>query len=69
MKWYYEWKLKRIRAQIAALEQETKARLLDDFTAHSRLRVLRRLADSIEKRLSRYPGNPVIDNKAREAQS
>lgn len=70
MKWYYEWKLKRIRAEISALEQETRAHLLDDFTAHSRLRVLRRLADSVQQRLARYPGSPpIIEEKAREAQS
>jgi hypothetical protein len=54
MKWYYEWKLNSVRAKIAALEEQTKMRLLDDYTGHSRLRVLNRLADSLEKRLAKY---------------
>lgn len=59
MKWYYEWKLKKIRAEISALEEETRPRLLDDFTAHSRLRVLHRLANGLQKKLTGYPGNPL----------
>jgi hypothetical protein len=55
MKWYYEWRLKRVRMQIAALEQTTKARLHEDYTGHSRLRVLSRMAESLERRLSRMP--------------
>lgn len=55
MKWYYEWRLKRVRMQIAALEQTTKARLHEDYTGHSRLRVLTRMAESLERRLSRMP--------------
>jgi hypothetical protein len=43
-----------VRAEIAALEEQTKMRLLDDYTGHSRLRVLHRLADSLEKRLAKY---------------
>ncbi|HEY4542472.1 MAG TPA: hypothetical protein VIG66_08895 [Noviherbaspirillum sp.] len=54
MKWYYEWRLRRVRAQIASLEEETRARLIDDYTAHSRLRVLRSLATGLQKRLTRY---------------
>jgi hypothetical protein len=54
MKWYYEWKLSRVRAEIAALEEQTRMRLLDDYTGHSRLRVLYRLAASLEGRLAKY---------------
>jgi hypothetical protein len=54
MKWYYEWKLSRVRTEIAALEEQTKMRLLDDYTGHSRLRVLYKLAGSLEGRLAKY---------------
>ncbi|HYD60957.1 MAG TPA: hypothetical protein VEC35_11410 [Noviherbaspirillum sp.] len=54
MKWFYEWRLKRVRAEIAALESSTKVRLLDDYTGHSRLRVLYKMASSIQKRLAKY---------------
>jgi hypothetical protein len=54
MKWYHEWKLSRVRAEIAALETETGMRLRDDYTGQSRLRVLRRLAASLEARLAKY---------------
>lgn len=55
MKWYYEWRLNRVQAQISALQELTKARLKDDYTGHSRLRVLTRVAGSLEKRLAKYP--------------
>ena len=57
MKWFYEWRLKRVRAEISALESETKVRLLDDYTGHSRLRVLRKMASGLQKRLARYQNN------------
>jgi hypothetical protein len=53
MKWYYEWRLNKVRAQITALEAETGARLKDDYTGLSRLRVLKRKADSLQKRLAK----------------
>ncbi len=56
MKWYYEWKLNKIRAKISGLEEETQVRLFDNYTAHSRLRVLNRIADSLQQRLAKYPG-------------
>jgi hypothetical protein len=68
MKWYYEWKLKKIRAEISALEEETRVRLLDDFTAHSRLRVLHRLADGLQQKLNRYPGQ-LMQKETGEAHS
>lgn len=52
MKWFYEWRLKRVCAEIAALEETTKVRLLDDYTGHSRLRVLRRMQDSLQRKLA-----------------
>lgn len=58
MKWFYEWRLKRIRAEIAVLESATKVRLLDDYTGHSQLRVLYKVAGSLQKRLARYQANP-----------
>lgn len=54
MKWYYEWKLSKVREEIAALEKQTRVRLQDDYTAHSRLRVLYRLATSLQARLAKY---------------
>ncbi len=54
MKWFYEWRLKRVRAEISALESATKVRLLDDYTGHSRLRVLYKVAGSLQKRLAKY---------------
>ena len=68
MKWYYEWKLKKIRAEISALDEETRVRLLDDFTAHSRLRVLHRLADGLQQKLNRHPGR-LIQKETGEAHS
>jgi hypothetical protein len=55
MNWFYEWRLKRVRAQITELEQTTAARLIEDYKGHSRLRVLRRMAESLERRLARTP--------------
>lgn len=57
MKWFYEWRLKRVRAEISALEEATGARLLDDYTGHSRLRVLKRIANNMQQRLTRYSSN------------
>jgi len=54
MKWYYEWKLSKVREEIAALEKQTRVRLQDDYTVHSRLRVLQRLASSLQARLAKY---------------
>ena len=56
MKWYYEWRLNKVRAKISALEAETQVRLLDNYTSHSQLRVLNRVAGSLQQRLSQYPG-------------
>lgn len=53
MKWYYEWRLKRVRAEITVLQAETSVRLADDYTAHSRLRVLTRLAEGLQRRLGK----------------
>lgn len=64
MKWYYTWRLNRVRAEIAALEQETRARLAEDYTAHSRMRVLTRLAEGLERRLATYPGYPAAGKEA-----
>jgi len=56
MKWYYEWRLHRVQAEISSLQELTKARLKDDYTGHSRLRVLTRVAGSLQQRLAKYPG-------------
>lgn len=63
MKWYYVWRLNRVRAEIAVLEQETRFRLAEDYTAHSRVRVLTRLAEGLERRLAKYPGYPATGEK------
>lgn len=57
MKWFYEWRLRRVHAEISALEEATRARLLDDYTGHSRLRVLKRMANSLQQRLARQSSN------------
>lgn len=61
IKWYYKWRLNKVRAEISALEESTRLRLLDDYTGHSRLRVLNRMAGSLQQRLAHYlspaPGN------------
>lgn len=57
MKWYYEWRLSKVRAEISALKEETRARLLEDYTGYSRLRVLDRMAGSLQQRLAKYPGS------------
>ena len=59
MKWFYEWRLKRVRAEISALENATKIRLQDDYTGHSRLRVLQKVESSLQKRLGKYAGKPA----------
>ena len=53
MKWFYEWRLKRVRAEIAALEEMTRVKLQDDYTGHSRLRVLRRVQESLLRKLAK----------------
>ena len=62
MKWYYEWRLNRVRAKISALEEETQVRLADDYTTHSRLRVLTRLADGLQRRLAKYPRHASVQD-------
>lgn len=58
MKWFYEWRLKRVRAEIAALEETTRVKLLDDYTGHSRLRVLRRMQESLQRKLAKQASLP-----------
>lgn len=59
MKWFYEWRLKRVRAEISALENATRIRLQDDYTGHSRLRVLQKVEVSLQKRLGKYADKPA----------
>jgi hypothetical protein len=56
MNWYYRWKLKRIHAEISALTRATEAYLFDNYTAHSRLRILNRIAGSLQERLDKRAG-------------
>lgn len=63
MKWYYRWRLRRVRAEIAALEEATRAKLIDNYTHHSRLRILQRIAQRLQERLEppagkMTPGRP-----------
>jgi hypothetical protein len=53
MKWYYEWRLNMVRARICALEKESRVKLPDDYTVHSKLRVLNRLAGGLQRRLDK----------------
>lgn len=66
MKWYYEWRLNKVRAKISALEEETRVRLVDDYTAHSRLRVLTRMAGGLQRRLAKHSDQPSTKS-AKEA--
>ena len=59
MKWFYEWRLKRVRSEISALENATRIRLQDDYTGHSRLRVLQKVETSLQKRLGKYDDKPA----------
>jgi hypothetical protein len=67
MKWYYEWRLNKVRATISALEAETRVRLVDDYTTHSRLRVLTRLADGLQHRLAKKYANQPAPGGSKEA--
>lgn len=58
MKWFYEWRLNRVRAEIAALEEMTRVKLQDDYTGHSRLRVLRRMQESLQRKLAKQASIP-----------
>lgn len=51
MKWYYRWRLRRVRAEIAALEEATRAKLIDNYTHHSRLRILQKIAQRLQERI------------------
>lgn len=53
MKWYCKWKLKRVHAKIEALKEVTGSRLIDNYTAHSRLRILTRMAEVLQNRLDK----------------
>ena len=67
MKWFYEWRLKRVRAEISAVEDATKVRLLDDNTGHSRLRVLYKMASNLQLRLAKHNNNaPPKKNELKE---
>jgi hypothetical protein len=59
MKWFYKWRLNKVRAEIAALKKSTETRLKDDYTGHSRLRVLICMERSLKQRLERYQGTPT----------
>lgn len=69
MDWYYRWRLKRVRAEIAMLEGETRRRLGEDYTPHSRLRVLMRLAEGFEQRLRKSPDDSAPKAAAGEARA
>lgn len=62
LKWYYEWRLNKVRAEISVLQEATQARLLEDYTAHSRLRVLTRVAGSLQQQLAKYPDASIGNN-------
>lgn len=59
MKWYYEWRLNKVRAEISVLREATQAKLLEDYTAHSRLRVLDRVAAGLQQRLAKFPDSSI----------
>lgn len=57
MKWYYKWRLNTVRAEIAKLKKATETRLKDDYTGHSRLRVLFCMERGLQKKLDHYPSD------------
>lgn len=59
MKWYYEWRLRRVRAKIAALQEATQPRLKENYTDHSRLRVLSRVESGLLQRLAGDGAQPA----------
>ncbi|HYD95581.1 MAG TPA: hypothetical protein VEC01_09680 [Noviherbaspirillum sp.] len=67
MKWFYEWRLSKVRAEISALEEATRVRLKDDYTSHSRLRVLNKMASSLQQRLDKQAGATTTEGKAKGA--
>lgn len=64
MKWFVVWRLRRIRAKIAALEEVTRAQLVGEYTAHSRLRVLRGLEANLARSLNQLEGFSDVDPQA-----
>ncbi len=66
MKWYYRWRLRRVRAEIAALEEATRAKLIDNYTHHSRLRILQRIAQRLQERLDPTAEKTVPDKRQDE---
>ena len=64
MKWYYNWKLKKIHAEIDALTKRTGFPLSDNYTDLSRLRSLNRLAAHLQERLAKYPNSANPDQAA-----
>lgn len=64
MKWYYKWKLNKIHAEIEVLKESTQSRLRENYTDQSRLRILNRIAGSLETRLAKYPSSSTQDQTA-----
>ena len=58
-KWYYAWRLNKVRAEISLLKDATQARLQDDYTAYSRLRVLDRMASNLQQKLAVYSSSSI----------
>lgn len=61
-KWYYAWRLNKVRAEISLLKDATQARLQDDYTAYSRLRVLERIASNLQQKLAAYSSSSTDNN-------
>jgi hypothetical protein len=51
MKWYYQWKLKKILKEINKLRATFDSPLIDNYTANARLRSLTRVAQHLQQRL------------------
>ena len=50
-----------MREEIAAIEETPRVKLLDDYTGHSRLRVLRRMQESLQRKLAKQASLPRSD--------
>ncbi len=57
MKWYYQWKLRKIQKEINHLQKLSNHRLIEDYTPNSRLRILDRLEKKMQEQLAQFPAS------------
>jgi hypothetical protein len=61
MKWYYQWKLRKIQNEISSLQDSSSSPLIENYTGHARLRSLTRVAEHLQQRLERTD-NPAAQS-------